>query len=155
MCVGLGIEKVCEAGCNIGNNLSKFPNDFDVTGFDYNEYPIKLAKERHPNFKFQVEDITKTSFPENTFDLVFTRGVFIHLPEQDVKTAMNELVRISKKWIFNLEYFGNDGEAVKWKRGENMCWYRNMKEKWDDFDVEVITDIEIPTTIDKTKTTEK
>ena len=28
MCLGLGAKKICEAGCNVGNNLSKFPSGF-------------------------------------------------------------------------------------------------------------------------------
>ena len=64
---------------------------------------------------------------------------------------MDELFRISKKWIFNLEYFGEDGKMIEWKRGKDLLWYRNMKELWGEYDVEIISDIEIPLEIDSGK----
>ena len=151
MTLGLDAKKICEAGCNIGNNLSMFKEGIEVHGFDKNEYAIKNAKEKRPKFNFKVADITDTSFPDSFFDLVFTRGVFIHIPTEKVNESMDELFRISKKWIFNLEYFGDD-KTVKWKRGENLLWQRNMAKRWKEYDVEIISDIEIPIKIDKAKT---
>ena len=147
-CITLDTKRICEAGCNIGNNLSSFDENFEVYGFDKNNYAIEKAKHNHPKIKFQNEDITKTSFQDSHFDLVFTRGVFIHIPSNYVSDAMDELFRISKKWIFNLEYFGTDDEMIKWTRGNDLCWYRNMKQKWQDYNVEIISDIELPTSID-------
>ena len=128
--------------------LSLFNNELEVWGFDKNNYAIEKAIQKLPEINFKIEDINKTSFPDSHFDIVFTRGVFIHIPTSSVNAAMNELFRISKKWIFNLEYFGTDGEMIKWKRGDDLCWYRNMKEKWQNYDVELITDLELPRQID-------
>ena len=147
-CIALGAKKICEAGCNVGNNLSLFNNELEVWGFDKNNYAIEKAIQKLPEINFKIEDINKTSFPDSHFDIVFTRGVFIHIPTSSVNAAMNELFRISKKWIFNLEYFGTDGEMIKWKRGDDLCWYRNMIEKWQNYDVELITDLELPRQID-------
>ena len=147
----LGGKKVCDAGCNIGNNLSAFPNNQDVHGVDINEYAIEQAKKRYPSFKFNCTSIDETSFTDSFFDIVFTRGVLIHIPKKNMKPVMDELFRISKKWIFNLEYFGEDGKMIPWKRGDDLLWYRNMKEKWSDFDVEIISDVEIPLEVDSGK----
>ena len=73
------------------------------------------------------------------------------MPEKDLNDALKEIFRISKKWIFNLEYFGEDGKMIPWKRGDDLLWYRNMKEKWSDFDVEIISDVEIPLEVDSGK----
>jgi hypothetical protein len=61
------------------------------------------------------------------------------------------MLRISKKWVFNLEYFGDDGKMIDWKRGKDLLWYRNMKEQWGKHDVEIVTDVEIPQQIDSGK----
>jgi hypothetical protein len=47
-----------------------------------------------------------------------------------------------------LEYFGNESQMIDWKRGKDKLWYRNMKELWSDFDVEIISDSEIPLDLD-------
>jgi len=150
--LGLGAKKICEAGCNIGNNLSRFPENFDVLGIDMNKNAIEEAKKRFPNFSFKQTDIKQTGLTDSSFDLVFTRGVLIHISTSDLDKVMKELFRISKKWILNFEYFGEDGKMIKWKRGDDLLWYRNMKERWQNFDVNIINDIELPEEIDPGKT---
>lgn len=146
--VGLGAKNVCEIGCNIGNNFSRFPSNFDVHGVDMNEQALEKARKNYPSFKFQRGNISKMPYPSSFFDLVFTRGVCIHIQKDEVSAVLKELIRISKKWIFNLEYFGRDGEMIRWKRGDDLLWHRNMKEWWEKFEVDIITDIDIPSTID-------
>lgn len=149
--IGLGAKNICECGCNVGNNLSSFPNNFDVHGVDLNTYALEKAKNKYPNFHFKEANINNTSHADSSFDLVFTRGVLIHIQENEVDNVLNELVRISKKWILNLEYHGDDGKMIKWKRGDDLVWYRNMKERWSTFNVDVISDIDIPLEIDSDK----
>jgi len=149
--LGLGAKKICEAGCNIGNNLSSFPENFEIYGIDMNKNALEKAKKRYPNFSFKQTEIKKTGFPDSSFDLVFTRGVLIHIPKTELDNVLKEFVRISKKWILNFEYFGDDGKMIKWKRGDDLLWYRNMKERWKNFDVNIINDIEIPEEIDPGK----
>jgi predicted TPR repeat methyltransferase len=151
ICLGLGVKKICELGCNLGNNLVDFSSEFDITGVDLNQNAINKAKKKFSSFDFKVAKIQETSFLDSQFDLVYTRGVLIHVPEKDLNDALKEIFRISKKWIFNLEYFGEDGKMIPWKRGEDLLWYRNMKEKWSDFDVEIISDVEIPLEVDSGK----
>lgn len=146
--LSLGAQKICEAGCNVGNNLLAFPKDFDIVGFDLNEKSLLKAKKKFPYFNFERQDIKKTSFPESYFDLVFTRGVLIHIPKNEIEDVLKELLRISKKWIMNLEYFGTDGQMIEWKRGDDLLWYRNMKKLWSEFNVEILNDVQIPVDID-------
>ena len=148
----LGAKKILEVGCNIGNNLNSFPSDFCVFGMDMNEKALEKAKLRYPNFDFKQGSITKIPFEDNYFDLVFTRGVLIHIHPDDVKTAMKELLRVSSKWIFNLEYFGEDNKMIKWKRGDDLLWYRDMEKRWIELGVKVISSVDIPQKIDSGKT---
>jgi len=151
MCLGLGARKICEAGCNIGNNLSSFPENFSVYGIDMNEYSLQKAKEKYPNFVFNVEDIGKTSFSDSFFDLVFTRGVLIHINPDEVDKVLEEFLRISNRWIFNLEYFSEEEKMIDWKRGKDLLWYRNLKKHWNKFNVRIVSDVEIPSEIDPGK----
>jgi ubiquinone/menaquinone biosynthesis C-methylase UbiE len=146
--VALGAKRICEAGCNIGNNLSHFPRNCDVYGFDMSDYALEKARKRYPSFKFEVGNMNVIPFDDSFFDLVFTRGVLIHVPSTEIDVGLKELTRVSKKWIMNLEYFGKDGEMIKWSRGDDLLWYRNMKERWSKFDVEIVCDADIPQEID-------
>jgi hypothetical protein len=42
--IGLGAKNICECGCNVGNNLSSFPDNSDVYGVDLNAYALEKAK---------------------------------------------------------------------------------------------------------------
>ena len=53
--VALGAKKICEAGCNVGNNLSNFPENCEVYGFDMNNYALEKARKRFPSFKFALQ----------------------------------------------------------------------------------------------------
>ena len=147
VCLALNAKKVCEVGCNVGNNLQSFPNDFIVQGLDINEHAIRLAEKKYHHL-FDVADITKTIRDDNQFDLVFTRGVMIHLTRPQVHEAIREMMRISKKYIFHLEYLGKDGESVPYEVG---LWKRNMKEYYKYLPVTIISDCDIPVEIDKNK----
>jgi len=151
VCLGLGAKKICEAGCNVGNNLSSFPENFSVYGIDMNEYSLQKAEEKYPNFVFNVEGISKTSFSDSFFDLVFTRGVLIHIHPDEVDKVLEEFLRISNRWIFNLEYFGEEEKMIDWKRGKDLLWYRNLKKRWKKFNVRIVSDLEIPLEIDPGK----
>ncbi len=144
----LGANRILEAGCNVGNNLENFPNEFDIHGVDITKQAVEEAKKKYPSFTFKNENISKTSYENSYFDLVYTRGVLIHIPKNEIENCLNEFFRISNKWIMNIEYFGNDGDMIKWKRGDNLLWYRNMKELWKEFDVEIVSDVELPLDVD-------
>ena len=148
----MNAKKILEAGCNIGNNLGGFPANFDVSGLDLNEKAIKKASSNYPNFKFKTGSLLEIPFPDECFDLVFTRGVLIHIPQEEMNQVLNELLRVSNKWILNLEYYGEDGKMIKWKRGNDLLWYRDMKKRWSTKNVEIISDVEIPEEIDVGKT---
>lgn len=150
--LGLGAKTVLEAGCNVGNNLHGFPSTFSVYGIDMNEKALNKARARYPTFHFDQGSITKMPYRDSQFDLVFTRGVLIHINQNDMSHAVKEIFRVSKKWIINLEYFGDDGKMIKWKRGDDLLWYRDMKKWWSDIDVEIISDVEIPQELDIGKT---
>lgn len=151
LCIGLGAKKICEVGCNVGNNLIKFTEDMTIYGIDMSQHALEKAKSTYPKFKFQIENIKKTSFSDSFFDLVFTRGVLIHIHPNEVDDVIQELLRISNRWIFNLEYFAEDEKMIDWKRGKNLLWYRNMKKRWDKFNVRIVSDVNIPLNIDPGK----
>ncbi len=146
-----GARRILEVGCNVGNNLKSFPPYYDVHGLDLNKKALAKAKRSFPDFKFEEGSILKMPYDDAYFDLVFTRGVLIHIPKSDMPLAISELLRVSKKWICNMEYFGEDGKMIKWRRGDNLLWYRDMKKWWSNQNVEIISEIDLPLELDKEK----
>lgn len=146
--LALGATNVLEAGCNIGNNLQDFPKGFKVSGIDMSDYAIGKSKERFPNFDFKVASLTEIPYPDSSFDMVFTRTVLIHIPESLMKKTLDELYRVSRRWIINMEFYKDTEDMIDWKRGKDLLWYRNMKKRWKDYNVRIVSDVDIPKELD-------
>ena len=130
--LALGAKKILEVGCNVGHNLKEFTTDFEVHGIDLNSYALEKCKNRFNSFTFQKASLTDIPYPDSFFDLVFTRIVLIHVPPEQIQKAMSELLRVSKKWILNLEFYNESEDMIDWKRGKDLLWYRNMKKGGQD-----------------------
>ena len=149
-CLGLGCKRILDVGCNIGMELVSFPTYVDLTGVDSNLLALKMAKERFPYFKFEHGDVTNLEYVDNSYDLVFDRGLLIHLPINMVDKAMGEMLRVSKKYVLNIEYLGDDCKIIDWRGGEPL-FYRDMLKRWKSYNVEIVSDFEIPYDIDSNR----
>lgn len=109
---GLGLDSpvsVLDAGCGIGQWSQSFATfACSVESVDLMPDRIKWAKEINfnPNINFNVGDITKLPFLDNSFDVVFCYGVFMFA---DYEKALSEFRRVLKpngKLYINVNSFG-------------------------------------------------
>jgi ubiquinone/menaquinone biosynthesis C-methylase UbiE len=85
-------------------------------------------------------DITEIPFENNSVDLVFTRNLFNHIDADQIKKAVDELFRVSKKYIFNIELFSENEQKI----AENPPTYgRDMKKRWMDYKVKIISNVDM------------
>lgn len=89
--------RVLEIGCGLGTDGAQFAQaGADYTGIDLTDAAIQLARKRFELFnlpgKFQTDDAEKLSFPNDSFDLVYSHGVLHHTP--DIESAIREIHRV-------------------------------------------------------------
>ena len=77
--------KVLDIGCGAGtNSIFLAKNSFDVTGVDISLHAINIAKQRAKEagvkIKFLVENAFNLKFATGSFDFIFDRGCFHHIP---------------------------------------------------------------------------
>jgi len=89
--------RVLEVGCGLGTDGAQFAEaGADYTGVDLTEAAVDLARTRFELFNlkgtFQTEDAEKLTFPDESFDLVYSHGVLHHTP--DTQKAIDEIHRI-------------------------------------------------------------
>ncbi|MGK7950700.1 MAG: methyltransferase domain-containing protein [Xenococcaceae cyanobacterium] len=100
-----GIDKLppgttlLDVGCGIGGSSRILAKDygFDVTGITISPNQVKRARELTPegvNAKFKVDDAMQLSFPDNSFDVVWTVEAGPHMP--DKAQFAKELLRVLK-----------------------------------------------------------
>ncbi|XP_056143616.1 phosphoethanolamine methyltransferase isoform X2 [Lampris incognitus] len=82
-------QKVLDIGCGIGGGDFYMSKTFgvDVLGLDLSENMVDIAMERAiaeklPLVHFEVADATKRSFPEGSFDVIYSRDTILHIDDK-------------------------------------------------------------------------
>ena len=89
--------KVLDAGCGAGLPISQMLSEkFEVTGVDFSEAQIELAKKNVPNATFICQDMTKLDFPDNIFDGICSYYAIIHIPREEHQPLLANFHRMLK-----------------------------------------------------------
>ena len=139
---------ILEVGCSAGNDLMLFSEESSVSGIDISDVAIAKARENLPKFDFKKASIASIPFENDSADLVFTRNLFNHLDSGLIKNATDELFRVSKKYIFNIELFSENEEKLS---DSPLTFGRNMKNCWMDYKVKIISNVDMHEEIDPKK----
>ena len=150
LALSLKAKNVLEVGCNTGNDLNAFPQDFEVHGIDLNENAIEKAKKKLSSFKFQKASVIDIPFSDSSIDFVFTHNVLNYINDEEVPKAVNELFRVSSKYILNCELFDENESSMDVV--ETKAKHRNMLKRWSDFKVKIISHVDMHEDIDPKKT---
>lgn len=92
-------QKVLDVGCGIGGGDFYMAENFDVDviGIDLSVNMIAFALERAIGLKcsveFEVADCTKKSYPDNTFDVIYSRDTILHIQDKPA------LFKTFYKWL--------------------------------------------------------
>ena len=78
-------------GVNAGYMASK---GFQVVGIDISEKMVELAKKRYPHVEFRLGDMTKLTFPADSFDGILASYSLIHLTKDVVAFVLAKLYEI-------------------------------------------------------------
>jgi SAM-dependent methyltransferase len=88
---------VLDAGCGAGVPVAKILSErFDVTGVDFSETQIELAKENVPGATFICQDMTKLEFPANSFDGICSFYAIIHVPRKEHRALLRNFYYMLK-----------------------------------------------------------
>jgi ubiquinone/menaquinone biosynthesis C-methylase UbiE len=128
---GLKIDSVLEAGCNMGHNLMAIqelavPGRY-VEGIDINQYAIDKSPIKLNLKKASIFDM---GYKDESFDMVMTLGVLIHIHADDLTEALLEMNRTAKKYVMLIEYTTKGDEIGREYRdmaGKQGVWARDWK----------------------------
>lgn len=116
--------KILEVGSNVGNQLlvlqkMGFKNLF---GLEPMEYAVALSKKRSIGINIIRGSAFDIPFRDDYFDLVFTSGVLIHISPKDVKKALQEIYRCSRKYIWGFEYYSKKYKEINYRGEKDILW---------------------------------
>jgi len=132
--------KVLDAGCGAGFPISHIlAKQFDVTGVDFSEAQIELAKKNVPNAKFLCEDMTKLKFLANTFDGICSYYAIIHIPREEHQLLLLNFYHMLKTGGIALLCLGAEhliddidenylGTRMYWSHYDSATYFKMLKE---------------------------
>ena len=125
---GLALNSVLEVGCNRGHNLTALihllGDECDIVGVEPNEYAASLA--RREDLAVFDRDIYDLPFEDGEFDLVFTAGVLIHIPPDNLSDGLHEIYRVSNNYILAIEYFSEEETCIHYRGNDDLLWKRDF-----------------------------
>ena len=91
-------DHILEVGCGAGAVLALLADSgARLTGVDFSAPHIEIARRALPAADFQVAEANKLPFGDDTFDGVFSNGVFLYFPDLDyARKSVEELLRVAK-----------------------------------------------------------
>jgi 2-polyprenyl-3-methyl-5-hydroxy-6-metoxy-1,4-benzoquinol methylase len=132
--------RVLDAGCGAGIPISQMLSErFQVTGVDFSEAQIELARKHVPNGTFLCQDMTELDFPENTFEGICSYYAIIHIPRQDHQPLLANFHRMLKPGGFAFLCLGAEhliddveedylGTRMYWSHYDTETYLKILKE---------------------------
>ena len=114
-------ESILEVGCNQGMNLDLIGGR--QYGCDVNPGAVRMCHTRHPDLNVICCSGYVLPFQSDFFDLVFTCGVLIHQRPNEVVQMMEEVERVSRKYVLAMEYAAEAFEEIPY-RGQKEALFK-------------------------------
>jgi pseudaminic acid biosynthesis-associated methylase len=123
-----------EVGCNAGNQLSMLRQMGwkNLCGIELQPYAIEIARSRLPDANFKQGSALALPWADCSFDVVFTCGVLIHVAPKDLPSAMDEVYRTTKKYIWGSEYYAPETTQVTYRNHSDLLWKMDFARQYLD-----------------------
>ena len=122
--------KILEVGCNIGNQLNcLYKMGFkNLYGIELQKECLKIIKKKNIFIKVVNGSADYLPFKNNSFDLVFTNNVLIHISPKEINNVVDEIYRTTSKWIWGFEYYLENYKEIVYRNKKKLLWKANFSE---------------------------
>ena len=126
MLEGLSLHSILEVGAGLGANLHA------IRALSLSRRPQPRLAGLEPNAKTAalgnvtcgtLDDLKETG----TYDLVFTCGVLIHVPPEELNKTLRQIYRLSRRYILAIEYYAEQETMIPYRGLDNMLWKRDYE----------------------------
>lgn len=124
------ITSVVDVGANIGRNIgflqdSNLLPNASYTAIDINEQALRQLNSNFPNTK-TIQSSIQTLDCGDTFDLVFTSGVLIHISPDNLHQVFDKLIKLTSKYCILIEYFNRTPIELSYQGRSKLLWKRDF-----------------------------
>lgn len=127
-------QKILDVGCGMAHLLYEFTQvipGIEVTGLDISDYALAHAKEEVRD-KLIKGEATRLPFDDDEFDLVISLTTLHNLRVYDLKKAIQEIERVSKRNSYIMvESYRNDREEMNMLYWQLTCASYYAVDEWE------------------------
>tara|TARA_Y100000748_G_C15334628_1_gene425491 strand:- start:61 stop:687 length:627 start_codon:yes stop_codon:yes gene_type:complete len=123
------ISSILECGCNIGRNieqLNRLIPESKKSVIEISEPAFNFVTQKYDLFNAFHGSIIDSKFEEESFDLVFTLGVLIHINPDQLLMNMKKMYEYSSKYILIGEYFNRTPISIEYHGEQERLFKRDF-----------------------------
>jgi spore coat polysaccharide biosynthesis protein SpsF len=123
-----GVERVLECGASLGANLDAIRSLLPQARLEAIEInPDTAHRLAAEPFVDQVHCLPLADFsPQEAYDLVFTKGVLIHIDPAQLPAVYDRLHALSRRYVLLAEYYNRHPEPVPYKGRTDLLFKRDF-----------------------------
>ena len=124
----ISIKTIFEIGCNRGLNFKAIKlinQDISLNGLEINKYAYDILKSENICDNLYNDTIFNHNEP-NKYNLVFTKGVLIHINPEKLNEVYEKMYNMSDKYILIAEYYSRDLREINYRGHSNKLFKRDF-----------------------------
>ncbi len=122
------VNSVFELGCNIGLNLQALRSVLpaaEIEAVEINAKAVGTALESGAANRVLQGSLLDVQ-PEKTYDLVFTKGVLIHISPDMLDVAYQQLYSLSNRYVMVCEYYNPSPVEIEYRGHQGKLFKRDF-----------------------------
>ena len=126
-------KSVLDVGCGTGAWISIL-NEFelqDAAGTDFTEKMLKIARQRHPEIQFFLQNGEHLShFNDKSFDIVTATFVLHGMKAEKRSKVLREMKRVARQQVVIHDYYGTTEPIARFLEFLEKSDYKNFKKQF-------------------------
>ena len=110
---GLDFENFLDVGCGFGRVARLIGERATGFGLDLSLDQLRRAKGFAGGHGWARGDAESLPFRDAVFDLVLATEVLMHVPPENVRSALGEMVRVARRHVVNLDWYAPNTEMTE------------------------------------------
>jgi len=127
---------ILEVGCCVGQQISILAKQgfSNSCGLDLQFDACVQAKTNGYAPNVVCGDSLALPFVSNSFDLVYTFFLLMHIPDHALDRAIAEIIRCSQSYVFGVEAYSPSTQSISYRGESEALWARDIVRRFLKFD---------------------
>lgn len=124
-----GPRSILECGANIGRNIYALNEIFpksSMTAIEISPDAASILRERYDNLTVINSSIKESNLPPNSFDLVYTMGVLIHINPAELLENISKILSYTSRYLVVGEYFNRTPISIDYQNQKDRLFKRDF-----------------------------